>query len=198
MIRLGITGGIGSGKSYVCHRLHQLYGVPVYDCDTRAKQLMIEHPQVRAALVALLGTEVYTPEGALNKPLVAHYLFASPQNAASVNAIVHPAVKDDFLQWVVAHAQAPVVVLESAILFESGFQDVVDAVLAVEAPVEVRIRRVAARDAATEAQIRARMQAQLSDEERALKAQYHLVNDGLCSVDEQLHALYQRLAASEF
>lgn len=193
MVRLGITGGIGSGKSYVCHRLHQLYGVPVYDSDTRAKQLMVSHPQVRSALVALLGTEVYTPEGALNKPLVARFLFASPQNAAAINAIVHPAVKDDFRQWAAAHAQAPVVVLESAILFESGFHSVVDAVLTVEAPLEVRIERVKSRDGATDEQIRARIRAQLTDAERALKAQHRLLNDGICSIDSQLHALYQSL-----
>lgn len=195
MVRLGITGGIGSGKSYVCHRLHQLYGVPVYDCDTRAKQLMVSHPQVRSSLMALLGAEVYTPEGELNKPLVARFLFASPQNAAAINAIVHPAVKDDFLQWAAAQAAAPLVVLESAILFESGFHDVVDAVLTVEAPMDVRIRRIKARDGATDEQIRARIAAQLSDDERALKSQHRLVNDGTQCIDTRLHTLYSQLTA---
>ena len=147
MIKLGITGGIGSGKSFVSRCLKEGFSVQVYDTDREAKRLMLEHEGIRADLIALLGEEVYTAAG-LNKPLLAAYIFSSPENAQKVNAIVHPRVKEDFRNWAFRQEQAgcQLVGVESAILFESGFDREVDKTLTVSAPLELRITRVMERD----------------------------------------------------
>ncbi len=193
--RLGITGGIGSGKSYVCRLLQQEYGIPVYDCDARAKALMHTDASLRAALVGLAGEETYTPAGELNRSYLAQYLFASSEHVTAVNALVHPAVKADFLSWA-ANAGAPLVAMESAILFESGFSDAVDAVLAVEAPFSLRLERAMSRDGATAVQVEARMRQQMTDEQRRAQADFTLLNDGKAPVPEQLHLLLTRLQSA--
>ena len=154
MIKIGITGGIGSGKSYVSHLLEEA-GIPVYDTDTEAKKLTLSHPRIREGLLVLLGEDVYKADGSLNKPVLASYLFASTENAGRVNRIIHPCVYEDFQQWADRQATSgtEVVAMESAILFESGFHTAVDYVVMVYAPLELRITRAMQRDAATEAQI---------------------------------------------
>ena len=105
MIKIGITGGIGSGKSYVAHLLEKK-GIPLYDTDREAKRLTVTHPQIREKLSDLLGAEVYHTDGTLNKPLVAGYLFSSPEHAEHINQIVHPCVYDDFQLWADRQAEA--------------------------------------------------------------------------------------------
>lgn len=195
MIRLGITGGIGSGKSYVAHLLEEK-GFPLYDTDREAKRLTLTHPRIREALSTLLGTEVYQADGTLNKPLLASYLFSSPEHAEQINGIIHPCVYEDFQAW--AHRQeeagAKVVMMESAILFESGFQKAVDYVVMVYAPLELRIKRAMQRDSASEAQIRARISAQMDDEEKKRKADYVLYNEEKMPLETQIAALEAWLA----
>lgn len=195
MIRLGITGGIGSGKSYVAHLLEEK-GFPLYDTDREAKRLTLTHPRIREALSTLLGTEVYQADGTLNKPLLASYLFSSPEHAEQINGIIHPCVYEDFQAW--AHRQeeagAKVVMMESAILFESGFQKTVDYVVMVYAPLELRIKRAMQRDSASEAQIRARISAQMDDEEKKRKADYVLYNEEKMPLETQIAALEAWLA----
>lgn len=191
MIRLGITGGIGSGKSYVS-RLLRADGISVYDTDAEAKRLMLSHPSIRKDLIGLLGEDVYL-DGRLNKPLLASYLFASSGNAARINGIVHPRVKEDFLSWASRQESGPVA-LESAILFESGFEDVVDKVIMVYAPLDVRIRRVMERDHATREQVESRIAAQMSDEEKVRRADFVIMNDGKRELQSQLSVLYDALA----
>lgn len=190
MIRLGITGGIGSGKSYVA-RLLEERGVPVYDTDKEAKRLMLSDERIREGLVGLLGENVYN-EGGLNKPLLIEYLFAGEENASRINAIVHPRVKEDFLRWAADNCDKEVVALESAILFESGFEDVTDRVVAVYAPLEVRLARAMQRDGATAEQVRARMASQMDDEEKRKRADFVVVNDGT-RLDLQLDQLWHFL-----
>ncbi len=175
-MRIGITGGIGSGKSFVCRLLAER-GVPVYSCDEEAGRLMENHSGIRRALVDLLGEDVYTEEGRLNKPLLAAWLFASSGHAEQVNAIVHPVVKQDFVSWA-QRQSTPVVVVESAILFEAGMDTLVDRVLLVDAPRDVRLRRTMLRDGATREQVEHRMDCQMPDEERRLRARDILCNDG--------------------
>ncbi len=115
---IGITGGIGSGKSYVAHLLASRFGVPVYDCDREAKRLNVDSTRIREALTLLVGPTVYAADGSLCRKVLADYLFSSADNARKVNAIVHPVVADDFLQWA---KDKRLVAIESAILFESGF-----------------------------------------------------------------------------
>lgn len=173
---IGITGGIGSGKSYVAHLLSQHFGIPVYDTDSQARRLMVESPQVRSELIQLLGSEAYTKQGELQKAVVARYLFASSEHAARINAIVHPAVKSDFLLW--ASAQDRVVAIESAILLEAGFRDIVDCLVVVTAPMNLRIQRAMLRDGVGEEQVRQRMAQQISEQERLQAADYIINNDG--------------------
>ena len=183
MICIAITGGIGSGKSYVSALLEKA-GIPVYNADNESKRLTTENAEIRSGLVNLLGEEVYV-EGVLNKPMLASYLFANAENAARVNAIIHPCVKKDFKQWMEMHAESELVALESAILYESGFDDVVDTVVVVYAPKELRLKRAMLRDAASREQIEARMNAQMDDEEKCRKADFVVYNDGTLPLEEQ-------------
>lgn len=172
---IGITGGIGSGKSYVARWLTRQYQIPVYDCDREAKRLMTSDV-LRPALIDLLGQDAYLPDGQLNKPLLADYVFRDAAHQAAINAIVHPEVKNDFRRW--ADAREGLVAIESAILVEAGFLDVVDVLIAVEAPLDLRLQRVAQRDGATPAQTSARIRRQLEDEARRAAADYVIINDG--------------------
>ena len=165
MISIAITGGIGSGKSYVSNLLEER-GIPIYNADNESKRLTVSDEEIRKGLVALVGEQVYFDDGTLNKSLLAAYLFASSEHATQVNAIIHPRVKADFRRWLEEHEDYEIVGLESAILYESGFDDVVDAVVAVYAPESLRLERAMKRDGATEIQIRARMSAQMNEEEK--------------------------------
>lgn len=175
-IRLGITGGIGSGKSYVAQMLQARWEVPVYDCDSEAKRLTAESDDIRTALTQLVGDHLWQ-QGQMQKPVLAAYLFASPEHAAQVNAIIHPAVRRDFLCWADAHSRSPVVAIESAILCESGFHALVDSILLVDAPLEVRLQRAMLRDGASRQQVMARMARQDSAQARQL-ARFTVINDG--------------------
>lgn len=191
MIKFAITGGIGSGKSYVSSLLEER-GIPIYNADLESKRLTVQDEDIRKELVALLGEDIY--QGAtLNKPLLASYLFANSDNAVKVNSIIHPRVKDDFRRWVESQKDVPLVGLESAILYESGFDDVVDQVVMVYAPEAVRLQRAMKRDNATEEQVRARMSAQMDDEEKRSKADFVLMNDGIMPLDVQLDDLVRFL-----
>ena len=191
MIKFAITGGIGSGKSYVSSLLEER-GIPIYNADLESKRLTVQDEGIRKELVALLGEDIY--QGAtLNKPLLASYLFANSDNAVKVNSIIHPRVKDDFRRWVESQKDVPLVGLESAILYESGFDDVVDQVVMVYAPEAVRLQRAMKRDNTTEEQVRARMSAQMDDEEKRSKADFVLMNDGIMPLDVQLDDLVRFL-----
>lgn len=191
MIKFAITGGIGSGKSYVSSLLEER-GIPIYNADLESKRLTVQDEGIRKELVALLGDDIY--QGAtLNKPLLASYLFANSDNAVKVNSIIHPRVKDDFRRWVESQKDVPLVGLESAILYESGFDDVADQVVMVYAPEAVRLQRAMKRDNATEEQVRARMSAQMDDEEKRSKADFVLMNDGIMPLEVQLDDLVRFL-----
>lgn len=190
-IRMGITGGIGSGKSVVSHLLEVL-GVPVYISDTETRALMVEDEQIRSGLVALLGEEVYV-SGGLNKPLLAAYIFSDPAHAAMVNALVHPRVKEDFRRWARTLPDKQVVGIESAILLEAGFRDEVDVVVMVYAPEEVRIARAMRRDEASWEAVVQRIRSQMDDDEKRAKADVVIVNDGVTPVLPQVMHLVQKL-----
>lgn len=172
---IGITGGIGSGKSYVSAILQEKFGIPVYDCDKEAKRLTASNEEIRQKLIALVGPEVFNGNK-LNKQLLADYLFADVEHASQVNAIIHPVVLQDFKRWAEEQHEKPIVALESAILFESGLGEMVDKVLFVDAPEEVRLRRAMLRDTASEAQIRARMKMQRPELHR-LQADFIIDNN---------------------
>lgn len=191
MIRFAITGGIGSGKSYVSALLEKR-GIPIYNADNESKRLTQEDEGIRCRLIELLGESVYEG-GKLNKPLLAAYLFASSYHAEKVNGIIHPCVKKDFLRWQDENAVCPIVGIESAILYEAGFEETVDVVLMVYAPISVRIERAMRRDGASEEQILSRMNAQMDDEIKRRKADFVLINDGVEDVEKQLDAFLNEI-----
>ena len=178
-MKIGITGGIGSGKSYVCNLLQQ-QGYAVYDCDSAAKRLINTSPEIRQGLTKLIGPNTYLDDGRLNKGAVAEFLLASENNAHAVDHIVHPAVFDDFvksgMEW-----------MESAIIFESGIYRLVDRVIVVTAPEEVRIQRVMQRDGISREKVKEWMGRQLPQEVVRLLANFEIVNDGQTDLNKQLN-----------
>ena len=190
MYKVGLTGGIGSGKSTVAELLRDR-GIAVYDSDSRAKMLMVDDESLRAALANAFGAECYTEEG-LNRAWLAERVFTSAEELGRLNAIVHPAVMRDFAAWAEAQ-EGEYVVLESAILLEAGLESHVDVVVAVMAPKGVRIERAMKRDGATVEQIEERMRNQMSDDERTERAKYAIVNIDLEELEEDVEQLHRRL-----
>lgn len=195
-MKIGITGGIGSGKSYICNILKSM-GYPVYNCDNEAKRLMIENETIISSLRSLITQEdpyfETKEEGGdvkyrLNKEIVGNYLFADAENAQKVNAIVHPVVKEDFLQWA-QNQQTLHVMMECAILFESGFDAVVDKSVLIYADEEKRLRRAMKRDNAAEEQIRIRMSQQISNDEAVKRADYILNHNDYDTTDDEIERL---------
>lgn len=190
-IKIGITGGIGSGKSMVASVL-QTMGIPVFDCDAESKRLCAVHPGIRQQLIELVGPEVYQGND-LNKPLLASYLFSSSSHVLQVNGIIHPVLKDYFKRWV-SEQHTEMVAIESAILFEAGYDDVVDSVIMVSAPLEVRIARAMQRDGATREAIEERIRQQMDDEEKRSRSQFVVVNDGNSPVIPQVLEIINTLS----
>lgn len=166
--RIAITGGIGSGKSYVCQRLEQM-GFPVFYCDREAKRIIRQSPEVKKQLTALVGEQVYDAEGALNKKVLAHFICQSQQDAEKVDAIVHPQVAKAFEQWAEEQTMSPVF-MECALLYESGFDRLVDRVALVVVDEAIRLRRVMQRDSINEEKARAWMALQMPEDEKAARA----------------------------
>ena len=176
MKRVGVTGGIGSGKSFVCSVFEHM-GIPVYNADNRARELMKRSPQLRESLTALLGEKAYR-EDELNRSYLAQILFRDPAMREKINGLVHPEVFMDFQQWVQKNQGKHYVIQEAAIIFESGADRLLDRVINVYAPVRERIQRLMSRDNLEPEEIRKRMRSQITEKERRQRADYTLVNDG--------------------
>jgi dephospho-CoA kinase len=176
MKRIGLTGGIGSGKTTVAEVFKTL-GVPVFLADEEARRIQNKDEAVKNKIQKVLG-DVYDINGTLNRKRVAELVFGNPSLLEQLNQIVHPVVKDAFEMFVTSHADAPYVIREAAILFESGSYKDLDAVIAVVAPEEIRINRVMNRDSSTKEQVQQRIQAQWSDEEKVRRSQFVIINDG--------------------
>lgn len=191
MIKLGITGGIASGKSMVTKILSTM-GIPSYLTDDRAKVLMKQSPDIKRKLIELLGEEVYIG-GELNKKVLANFLFASNENATLINNIVHPVVKEDFIAWVKMHEDYPLVAMECAILIEANFIDAVDVSVLVYAPLDVRIERAIKRDASTRNLIEQRIKAQYPESKKIKHVDYLIENDGESLLLPQVYKLLEDL-----
>lgn len=187
---LGLTGGIGSGKSTVAEFFREL-GVPVYDSDREAKLLMREDEDIRAEVTALFGKEAYRDD-ALNRSYISSKVFADPKLLEQLNAIVHPKVRAHFKKWAVAQ-DAPYVLQEAAILFENGAYKQLDAMILVWAPKESRIHRVMERDNVGRKAVLARMQNQWSDTEKTALADYIIENIDLSETARQVARLHSEL-----
>ena len=190
MYKVGLTGGIGSGKSKVAEFLRDRE-VAIYDSDSRAKELMMSNEALREALIAEFGQECYTADG-INRAWLAQRVFNNEAELARLNAIVHPAVMRDFAAWAEAQ-EGNYVVLESAILLDAGLESHGDVVVAVMAPKELRLERAMLRDGAKREQIEERMRNQMSDEERTDRAKYAIVNIDLEELEEDVEQLHRRL-----
>lgn len=180
-MKYALTGGIGSGKSFVAKKLQER-GIEVYDCDSAAKRLMHDSQDVKDQLIAAVGDEAYTTEGKLNKAVISRFLMASEANTQIINGIVHPAVAADFQQsgkqW-----------LESAILFQCGFEKYVDKVVCVTAPLETRIQRIIQRDNITREQALQWINKQMSQEEIEQRSDYCIVNTNESNLETQIDKL---------
>jgi dephospho-CoA kinase len=194
MLRIGITGGIGSGKSVVA-RVFAALGVPVYDSDSRAKHVMANDLVLRAQLQEAFGTDAYDATGQLNRPYLARVAFNDAAQLARLNALVHPRVGEDFASWSAAQAAAgqPYILKEAALLYESGAYRGLDAIITVFAPAEVRAARVLRRDShRSSAEVQAIMSKQLSEDEKLARAEHVVYNDDSQLVLPQVLALHQQ------
>lgn len=177
MISVGITGGIGSGKSMVSHILNTM-GYPIYNADLEARLIVDTKPEVIEQIKFLFGSDIYIG-GKLDRARVSSFVFSDKDLLQNLNSIVHPAVAQHFSVWKQNNASAKLTFKEAAIIFESGAYKQVDGVVAVVAPRELRVARVCQRDGVTPEQVMQRMANQLSDEELVAKSNFVLVNDGI-------------------
>ena len=182
---IGITGGIGSGKSFVASIFSQL-GIPVYDADSHAKPFMTTDPSIIKGLTENFGKTIYESNGALNKKLLSDLIFADENARLKVNSIVHPAVAIHFETWKDQHFRKPYVIKESAILFEANADKGIDFSICVTAPIDLRKERIKARDHSTNDKIQSIINNQMEEGERNSKCNFVVVNDNITPLLPQI------------
>lgn len=192
MLKIGITGGIGSGKTTVC-KVFETLGIPVFYADTVAKEIMTTDPILVQGVKAAFGAGSYHEDGSLNNKHIAGIVFNQADELAKLNALVHPAVFRAFEEWAAQVPETvPYTLKEAALLFESGSYQLCDLNVLVVAPLEVKLQRVMQRDGVTAEQVRARMDKQLSDEEKAKMADAIVQNNETDSLIIQVMKLHQQ------
>ncbi|HRI60596.1 MAG TPA: dephospho-CoA kinase [Saprospiraceae bacterium] len=192
--RVGITGGIGSGKTTVC-RIFEALGVPVYYADEWAKWLIANDEAIKKGIIEIFGQEAYTPEGEYNRPYITRIVFENKEKLAALNALVHPAVERHSRAWHVRQSEtgAPYTLKEAALMIESGGHQFLDFLIVVTAPEPLRIQRVMQRDGISEAQVRARMMNQLPEAEKLKLADFIVSNDGVQMLIPQVWRIHRAL-----
>lgn len=196
MTIIGITGGIGSGKSTVSNIFHIL-GIPMYIADIESKRLTDTSPIIKEKLISAFGTELYV-SGKLNKQLFASYIFSDKKKLELANSIIHPEVNKDFLKWVDSNKYNEIIVVESAILFEAGMNILTNKTLVVYTPIEERIQRVMRRDKINKEKVLERIEYQIPDEEKIKIADHVIYNDETMSLIQQslnIISIYDRRRA---
>ncbi|PWJ58278.1 dephospho-CoA kinase [Dyadobacter jejuensis] len=193
-LQIGVTGGIGSGKSLVC-KIFSCLQVPIYEADSRAHWLINHHDAIRERVVALLGPEAYDAAGVYNRRYVAEQVFAQPDKLAALNAIIHPIVRQDTAEWVQQQSGQPYIIKEAAIMKAAGDGNNLDFVVVVEAPESLRVRRVLHRDARSEAEIKAIIARQTTELERKQMADFVIHNDEVQALIPQVFHLHQLFLA---
>jgi len=194
-LKIGVTGGIGSGKSVVC-RIFNVLGIPVFDADAEAKRLMTIDASLRNAIRVEFGTEAYHEDGTLNRPYLADQVFNDEQRLKILNGLVHPVVIRKGEEWA-QQQKAPYTIKEAALLFESGSFKLNHYTILVSAPVGIRIERVMQRDGVTAAQVKARMERQWPDERKRQLADFVIVNDGIQALIPQVLALDKQFRSGQ-
>jgi dephospho-CoA kinase len=199
MFKVGITGNIGSGKTTVC-KIFEVLGIPVFYADDEAKKVMIEDAELIAGIKQTFGNEAYFADGSLNRKHIAGIVFNNKEELLKLNALVHPAVFRAFDKWVIAQKNAPYVLKEAALLFESDSYKMCDRAVMVTAPLDIRIQRVTQRDGITADEVKSRNDRQFSEEKKLATANDVIINDDTQLVIPQvikLHELYLSLAETK-
>lgn len=191
MITVGITGGIGSGKTTVANFFRD-YGIPAYIADLEAKKLMHQNP-IKEEVLALFGENSYTEQQELNRKYIAAKVFDNKEKLNRLNAIVHPRVAEHFQNWL-KNQNAPYVLYEAAILFETGRYKDFDYTILVTAPKKERIKRVQNRDQTSEADILSRMKNQWSDKKKMKLCDFLIKNDNLSKTKERVSEIHEHIS----
>lgn len=194
MFQVGITGGIGSGKSTVCALFAQL-GVPIYDADTQAKWLMNNDPLLIASIKQHLGKHLYNDQQQLQRPQLAALIFGNTEARRQLEALVHPAVARHYTHWIAQQTAAAYTIKEAALLFESGSYQQLHCIVCVTAPLELRIARTMLRDGSTQQQVSSRIAAQLPDEYKIERSDFVIHNTDRAHLAQQVAQLNQQLLA---
>ena len=191
-LKIGITGGIGSGKTTVC-KIFSALGIPIYYADDRAKSLMVNDSKLKNALIKTFGAETYLPSGLINRKHLAGIVFNDQLALDKLNAIVHPAVKQDGIAWAKNHSEFPYTLREAALIYESGIDKTLDYIIVVTAPESLRIQRVIQRDDVEEAAVRARIDKQWPEAEKVKRADFIIHNDGKQSLVKQVLEIHKKI-----
>ena len=191
-LRIGITGGIGAGKSTVCKIFNQI-GIPIYDADFRAKWLMNNNPELKEAIRKSFGWDSYTRKDDLNRDYLGKVVFNNEEKLKNLNNIVHPAVIIDFELWTQEHKHEPYSLKEAALLFESNSYKNLHKVIVINSPIETRIERVVKRDHVKREDVLKRIENQSTDRERMEKADWIIYNDGIRSLIEQTMNIHNKI-----
>lgn len=192
MIKAGITGGIGSGKTTVC-RIFEILGVPVYYADDKAKNILDSNSEVLNKVVEIFGSAILEDKKRIDRKKLAEIVFNDKEKLDLLNKIVHPAVARDFEDWCDEKRNYPYVLKEAAILFESGSYKSIDRIITVTAPVELRIQRVINRDSISREEVTSRMSRQMSDEEKISLSSFVIINDEQQLVIPQVLEIHAQL-----
>jgi len=190
MKKVGITGNIGSGKSYVC-KLFEALGIPVFYSDDETKKLYLI-PSVKELIVNRFGQEVYFDDGTLNRKLLSYHLFKNEDAMRFIESVLYPALNQRFDQWC-KQQKSPYVLYESAILFEKNYGKYFDKIIFVSAPEDIRLQRVMQRDDCSEENVRSRMRLQLNEDLKISNADYVICNDGTKAVEPQVLDINKQL-----
>ncbi len=195
LLKVGVTGGIGSGKSTVC-KMFMVLGIPVYDADSRAKILMAGDPVLIAAIKKAFGEEAYHRDGSVNRGYLSEKIFRDPEALQKMNRLVHPRVAGDFERWAVRQIGVPYIIKEAALLFESGSYKMLDKVITVTAPESLRIRRVLLRDHhRTRKQVEEIIRNQMPERKKAEMADFVIINDEHHFLIDQVLKIHELLSA---
>lgn len=192
MIKLGITGGIGSGKSTVSS-IFQVLDIPVYIADNESKRLTEESPIIRKQLIKLFNDNNLYQNNKLNKPLLASYIFKDKETLSKVNSIIHPIVFNHFVEWTDQNKANKIIALESAILFETNMDKLIDYTILVSAPLEKRIAQVMLRDNTSREKVIERINNQLPEEDKIKKSNFIIENDESFSLINQCLDLINKI-----
>ena len=195
MKKIGITGGIGSGKTTVC-KIFEILGIPIYYADQRAKELIVKNEELKSKIIDEFGAQSYLDDGSYNRDYIASIVFKDKDKLHKLNQIVHPAVYQDGVDWHNAQEEVPYTLKEAALLFEGKGHLLLDKIILVVAPEETRISRVMSRDNTTKEAVQDRINKQLPDAEKIKLADFIILNDGVAPLVPQILKIHDKLISS--